>query len=245
MSRKKIVFLILLACISFFIALFVIDLFLWDVRLRKEADISNSKSNGKNPIASLTYDSSNGFFYSTTREGRTNNHGIVFSFNPATNALVKVADISNPNSDGKEPWASLTYDSSNDLFYGTTTEGGTYDYGTIFSFNPTTNALVKVANIYNFNSNGTRPNAGLTYNSTNGLFYGVTETGGNDDKGTIFSFNPTTNDLVMVADISNYKSNGTYSEDSLIYNSSNGLFYGTTSGSGTNNKGTVFSFAPR
>ena len=243
MSRKKIVFLILLACISFFIALFVIDLFLWDVRLRKEADILNPpSSDGSSPNASLSYHSSNSFFYGTTGEGGTNDKGTIFSFNFSTKNLVKLADISNPNSDGKDPIASLTYNSSNGLFYGVTETGGNDDKGIVFSFNPTTNALKKVADISNSNSDGKKPWASLTYDGNNDRFYGTTTQGGTNNHGIIFSFNPATNALVKVADISNSNSNRIFAATDLTYY--NKLFYGTTENGGVNGKGTVFSFNP-
>ena len=208
------------------------------------AEIDNPNSDGRNPDGSLVYNSSNGLFYGTTEQGGHSNHGIVFSFNPITNTLAKVADISNPNSDGNHSWASLTYNSKNGLFYGTTESGGAKNNGTVFSFNPTSKTLVKVADISNSNIDGCgcHPRSALTYHSKNGLFYGTTESCGNSGYGTIFSFNPTTNVIEKVANISD--SGGIAPLASLTFDKTRGLFYGTTDSGGTNYHGVVFSFNP-
>ena len=96
-------------------------------------DLANFNfTNRADPNGSLTL-GSNGLFYGTTLNGGTNLEGIIFSFNPATNALTDVANFNFTN--GASPTGSLTL-GSNGLFYGTTTFGGTNGDGTIFSFDP-------------------------------------------------------------------------------------------------------------
>jgi uncharacterized repeat protein (TIGR03803 family) len=76
---------------------------------------------------------------------------------------------------------------------------------------------------------------------TDGLFYGTTVNGGSSDRGTIFSFNPTSNVLSSLASFNG--SNGSFPGASLTLGN-NGLFYGTTEGGGSSGVGTIFSFNP-
>jgi uncharacterized repeat protein (TIGR03803 family) len=191
-------------------------------------------SNGSFSEASLTL-GNNGLFYGTTYSGGSSNRGTIFSFNPTGNVLSSLASFNGPN--GRFPRASLTL-GNNGLFYGITNSGGSSDYGTIFSFNPTSNVLSPLAN-FDF-SNGVYPLAGLTL-GTDGLFYGTTQSGGIFDRGTIFSFNPTSNVLSPLASFNG--SNGSLSRASLTLDP-NGLFYGTTYSGGSSNRGTIFSFNP-
>jgi uncharacterized repeat protein (TIGR03803 family) len=192
-------------------------------------------SNGRSPLASLTL-GNNGLFYGTTPIGGRFDQGTIFSFNPTSNVLSSLASFNGSN--GTVPRASLTL-GNNGLFYGTTQSGGSFDRGTIFSFNPSGNVLSSLAS---FNvSNGFGPRASLTLGN-NGLFYGTTINGGiSAGNGTIFSFNPTGNVLSSLASFNG--SNGRSPEASLTLGT-DGLFYGTTTSGGSSEEGTIFSFNP-
>ena len=138
--------------------------------------------------------------------------------------------------DNFNPSGSLTY--YNGLFYGTTTGGGVNNNGTIFSVSPTKSTITNLAS---FNgTNGAGPQGSLTYNSTTGLFYGTTSSGGDDNgDGTIFSVSPS-GSLSNLASFDG--SNGANPSESLTYNSTSRLFYGTTSSGGAYAHGTIFSF---
>jgi uncharacterized repeat protein (TIGR03803 family) len=113
----------------------------------------------------------------------------------------------------------------NDIFYGTTTIGGAYDAGTVFSINPDGS---NYNTLYSFGANttdGQRPTASLI--NVNGVLFGTTTNGGANGAGTLFSINP---------DGSHY---------SLLYANVNGVLYGTTFFGGANsNAGTLFSINP-
>jgi uncharacterized repeat protein (TIGR03803 family) len=163
------------------------------------------------------------------------NNGTIFSFNPTGNVLSSLASFNGSN--GAVLRASLTL-GTDGLFYGTTSFGGSSGNGTIFSFNPTSNVLSSLAS---FNSsNGSRPVASLTL-GTDGLFYGTTIFGGSSNGGTIFSFNPTGNVISSLASFDG--SNGSNPNASLTLGAG-GLFYGTTTSSGSSGGGTIFSFNP-
>ena len=199
-------------------------------------DLANfNGTNGADPRGSLTL-GSNGLFYGTTTFGGTNGDGTIFSFNPATNTLTDLANFDRTN--GADPNGSLTL-GSNGLFYGTTVNGGTTNFGgTIFSFNPINNALTGLADFNSINS--LVPTGSLTL-SSNGLFYGTTLDGGTNLEGTIFSFDPATGALT---DLANFNFNNGGGPDGGLTLGSNGLFYGTTSGGGSKAQGIIFSFDP-
>ena len=134
--------------------------------------------NGARSEASLTL-GSDGLFYGTASGGGSLGgdfgRGTIFSFDPTSNALTKLAEFDDSN--GALPSASLTL-SPDGLFYGTTSGGGSFGSGTIFSFNPTSNVLTNLASFDG--ANGASPVASLTLDF-NGVFYGTTYTGNNID----------------------------------------------------------------
>ena len=131
-----------------------------------------------------------GLFYGTTQVGGSSGSGTIFSFNPSGNVLTSLASFDGNN--GGLPQGSLTL-APDGLFYGTTvlggssTSGGSFGLGTIFSFNPSGNVLTSLVSFDG--NNGHAPQGSLTL-APDGLFYGTTVFGGSSDLGTIFSFNP-------------------------------------------------------
>jgi uncharacterized repeat protein (TIGR03803 family) len=121
--------------------------------------------------------------------------------------------------------------------YGTTVGGGTADFGTVYTINPSTGAE-KV--LYSFQSNGTdgsNPEAGLI--DVNGTLYGTTLYGGASGGGIVFSINPSTGAESV---LHTFQDNGTDGIDpyaGLI--AINGTLYGTTLSGGAFGAGTVFS----
>jgi uncharacterized repeat protein (TIGR03803 family) len=70
--------------------------------------------------------------------------------------------------------------------YGTTSNGGSHGYGTIFEVTP----LGTYTDLLEFDyTNGAGPSAGLTL-ASDGNFYGTTFGGGTSDDGTVFRFTP-------------------------------------------------------
>jgi uncharacterized repeat protein (TIGR03803 family) len=88
-----------------------------------------STNDGWYPQAPLVQ-GSDGNFYGTTENGGTNNAGIVFRISPSGTYTIVYSFVGSPN-DGRLPDAGLVQ-GSDGSFYGTTTEGGTNNYGTVF-----------------------------------------------------------------------------------------------------------------
>jgi uncharacterized repeat protein (TIGR03803 family) len=107
---------------------------------------------------------------------------------------------------------------------------------------------VVLATLYSFNINnvGCAPLGGL-YQATNGVFYGVASEGGAGGVGTVFQME--TNGAVSLLvgfpiEVNNYPPNGSQPCAALI-KGTNGDLYGTATGGGSNNNGTVFQIAER
>jgi uncharacterized repeat protein (TIGR03803 family) len=84
--------------------------------------------------------------------------------------------------DGWYPYAALVQGSDQN-FYGTTTEGGANNDGTVFKITSTGT----LTTLHSFNTtDGAAPYAGLIQ-ASNRTFYGTTASGGANNDGTVFS----------------------------------------------------------
>ena len=191
----------------------------------------SNPSGGKNPAAQLLAES-NGILYGTTQKGG-NGYGTIFSFN--SNSGVESTLFAFNENNGQNPQEAGSLIEYDGLLYGTTSIGGTNSSGVIFSFNLNSN-LESVH--YSFNNSGGdaySPNAGLT--EFNGLLYGTTAKGGENDSGAVFSFDPS-NDTESVV----FSFDGTNGSSILAgLTVFNGKLYGLANQGGTYGMGVVFS----
>ena len=183
---------------------------------------------------------SDGYFYGTTYQGGTygsgyNGSGTVFKIS-TTGALTSLYSFTGGD-DGGNPYAGLVQ-GSDGYFYGTTYQGGTNNWGTVFKIS-TNGALT---NLYSFTggNDGANPEAGLVQGS-DGNFYGTTDAGGThgsgyDGYGTVFKIS-TNGALTSMYSFTGGDDGG--SPNGLVQGS-DGYFYGTTYSGGTSNSGTVF-----
>ncbi len=195
----------------------------------------------------LTYYSVNGKFYGTTPAGGANGNGTIFEFDPQNNANPETVLYSFPNSPvhGKAPYGAPVYDPANGLFYGTTSGGGADSAGTVYNFNPVTNNVTTLYSFTNTAGDGANPTVTIAYDSANGMFYGTTQHGGTNGNGTIFEFNPVTNEETPLYSFGSASSGdpvGPYL--SPVYDPANETFYVTSTGGGADGKGTIFEFIP-
>jgi uncharacterized repeat protein (TIGR03803 family) len=140
---------------------------------------------GAYPIGPLVQNA-NGDFYSTTQDGGTYGQGTVYQL---TTGLVETPLYSfGANSTaGEYPAAGLLL-ANDGNYYGATAEGGTWDDGTLFNINTSGT----YDQLYSFNNS-----ANLMQMSplsppvqyTNGELYGVSQFGGTDNLGIVYSLN--------------------------------------------------------
>ena len=194
-------------------------------------------SDGLEPEAPLVY--SGNALYGTTYEGGGKGVGTVFrmTLSGKETVLHSFSGVAEAK-DGGYPTASLL--TENGEFYGTTTGGGTYGGGTVFSI--TSSGVETVLHSFGEGTDGKTPAAGLV--AVDALLYGTTAAGGAYGYGTLFSIDSSgaENELHSFG----YGSDGKVPMAPLTY--VNGGLYGTTefggSGSGscpsTCPPGTVF-----
>src|SRR5450432_3600239 len=69
--------------------------------------------------------------------------------------------------------------------------------------------------------------------------YGLTNSGGNENEGTIIKYNPGTNNVTVLKGFTGSERNPRYS---TFIQASNGKLYGMTSDGGISNEGVIFSY---
>jgi uncharacterized repeat protein (TIGR03803 family) len=189
-------------------------------------------THGANPLGSLL-EASDGKLYGMASLGGANNYGVLFSFNIATSSVTTLFDFDNTN--GANPPGSLMQANDGKL-YGMVQRGGSSNHGIIFSFDITSASFLKVKDFDN--TNGAFP-AGDLIQASDGILYGVTDFGGMNDLGVIFSFLPSTSTYNKLVDFNN--ATGGNPTGSLLQ-ANDGNFYGLASNGGANGAGAIFSY---
>ena len=192
-------------------------------------------SDGEYPSAGLVQ-GSDGNFYGTTSgtAGPSIDGGTVFRISPSgteTTLYALCGQIIYDCPNGMNPEGGLVQ-GSDGSFYGTTKNGGTNSYGTVFKIT----AVGTLTTLYTF-SDGEDPTAGLLQGS-DGSFYGTTPYGGTNGSGNVFRISPSGTYTSL------YSFGGYYGDGNTPYavlvQGSDGDFYGTTLYGGTNGIGNVF-----
>ena len=187
---------------------------------------------GKNPGSNLIERGGN--FYGTTFSGGANNYGTVFKLTPTGKETVLYSFCSQPNcTDGENPSSGVIADKDGNL-YGTTIYGGAW--GTLFKVTPTGEENV-LFSFGTYSGDGAWPVGGVIMDKE-GNFYGTTSLGGANDSGTVYKITPTGEESILYSFYS-YPGDGSSPQAGVIMDNKGNL-YGTTSGSGANNNGTVF-----
>ena len=114
--------------------------------------------------------------------------GLVFELSPGTGGWTYTELFAFHGVDGGNPGGALTLDSAGNL-YGTTSQGGTFNWGTAYKLTPTTGGWqYKVIHFFANGTDGKRPNSALTMDA-DGNLYGVADGGLNND-GVVFKLTP-------------------------------------------------------
>ena len=204
------------------------------------ADAYSKKIDFDSTNGSYTYSglvqTSNGKLYGMTANGGATNYGLIFQYDPATNTYVKEIDFQTDN--GSHPTGGLVQTSNGKLYGMTYDGGGAGNLGCIFQYDLATNTTIK--KITFFGSNGSNPKGSLVQ-ASNGKLYGMTTTGGANDLGVLFQYDPVTGTYIKKIDFNS--TIGSTPFGSLLQ-ASDGKLYGMTSGGGTYNAGVLFQYNP-
>ncbi len=216
---------------------------------------SFSGTDGQGPQADLVMDASgnlygttaNGGFIGASGNGGGTANGTVFRITPNSAqppAYTQSVLYSFTDLDGAHPYAGLILDASGNL-YGTTTNGGTNNQGTVFKISA--NGTESVLHSFGDSTDGRVPIASVIIDA-NGNLYGTTNLGGDYGYGTVFKLSPDNTQPSGYAESVLYSfggngADGQYPQAKLIMDA-NGNLYGTTYLGGTNSNGTVFKLSP-
>jgi len=150
-------------------------------RLFDFSDDLSHEVNGSFPFGSFIQ-ASDQKLYGLTSLGGNDNDGVVFSFDPVSQTYTRLFDFNGVN--GSNPYGSLIQ-ARDGKFYGMTWGGGNSGAGVIFSYDPASSSYTK---LYDFDfTNGSHPYGDLMQ-ASDGKLYGMTNSGGSNDLGVIFSF---------------------------------------------------------
>ena len=143
--------------------------------------------------------------------------------------------------DGSNPRSSLTSYGGN--FYGTTSKGGAYGYGSIFELSSNGSGGWNETVLYSFTggTDGASPlESNLIFDSA-GNMYGTASSGGANGDGVAFELSPGPNwtETVLYSFAGATAGDGAGPGTGLIMDSAGNL-YGTTNSGGSGNNGTVF-----
>jgi uncharacterized repeat protein (TIGR03803 family) len=157
--------------------------------------------------------------------------GAVFQFFTSPSDGYYLYDFAGQPFDGSAPMGGLATDGFGD-FFGTTTQGGFSQRGTIYEISGGTEFVLA-----NFNGrDGDDPEGGLIVDPVGNL-YGTTSNGGSNDCGTVFAFSAG-DTLVQLYNFGNYKTDGIAPASSLVFEK--GILYGVTTEGGEYGWGAIF-----
>lgn len=204
------------------------------------------KGDGANPQASLVADS-DGNLYGTTNLGGKNNNGTVFKLvRPKAEGKAWTEDVVysfGTGNDGTDPVAGVSFDAEGNL-YGTTSDGGTDGYGTVFQLKPSKSGWTeKILHSFEMQGDGGVPYAGIVVDGEK-LFGAATDggQGGSSGGGTVFELTSEKGkwNFSVIYQLPGWGISGSY-RNLLV---ASGKIYATTHCDGANDSGTVYELTP-
>lgn len=206
---------------------------------------NTAATDGNSPLGALILPT-NGMLYGTMYQNGSNSAGTIFRINTNGGGFQVLHSFPATTSDGKNPVGSLVQGGDGAL-YGTTYNGGTNNFGTVYKINLDGSGYTV---LYSFTNapDGQNPAAGLTL-GIDGSLYGTTEKGGANGggvgtDGTIFKINLDGSGYRKLYDFGALAFDGVAPDAGMVRGpASDGtvVFYGTASKNlGTSTYGTVF-----
>jgi uncharacterized repeat protein (TIGR03803 family) len=195
-------------------------------------------TDGGTPKGSLIQGTDGNLYGMTSILGSSTNGGIVLH---GTGTIFKVSFTGaffvltrfNGGIDGNAPLETLLQSPIDNAYYGTTSTGGAFDYGTVFKL---CGGAYTVLHSFNRTPDGATPKGSLIM-GTDSNFYGMTSDGGVHGVGTIFKITPNGNYSVLRH--LTFNTDGQNPEGSLVLGV-DGYLYGMTASGGSARNGTIF-----
>lgn len=203
---------------------------------------TGSGGDGANPSAGVVIDK-RGVLYGTTEFGGTSNAGTVFSLTPPASPGGRWTEevlVTFAGGNGANPLAGVVIGKGG-VLYGTTNNGGTSGYGTVFSLTPPASQGPWAETVLHEFAGGSvgdgaNPGAGVVIGS-DGVLYATTRSGGTSGYGTVFSLTPPASQGSAWTETTLYSFAGSPSDGATplagVVIGSGGVLYGTTVNGGT------------
>jgi uncharacterized repeat protein (TIGR03803 family) len=173
--------------------------------------------------------------YGTTFNGGPNNLGTVYTIQTNGLNFTLLHVFPTGSGDGTFPCSPLVL--VNSTLYGTTTQGGADNLGTVFVMNTDGTGYARLHEFVTGPTDGHLPFAGLTLAGSS--LYGVTAQGGNtNNAGTVFKIDLNGNNYVLLHQFTGIQGDGFNPENTLTLLDS--TLYGVTNQGGTAGTGTIF-----
>ena len=147
---------------------------------------SFSGTEGRNPIYGTLVLDSSGNIYGTCEAGGANSGGTVWQYNSVSG--ITVLHSFNSNTDGRIPYAGVTFDSNGNMYGTCFSNGPNSGAGTAWEYD--LSGTFRVVNTFTSAANGASPQAGVKFDSSGNL-YGLCSTGGANSYGTLWKLNLT------------------------------------------------------
>jgi uncharacterized repeat protein (TIGR03803 family) len=163
--------------------------------------------------------------------------GVIFHFNPTNVTATYTLDhVFTGNPDGENPRHDAMTPFNGQLF-GTTLQGGTNGTGIIFSVAQNGSGYAILANLAKSTGDESHSCFVVVNCMGNNLLYGMTESGGDNDGGVIFSFDPSTSNYQPVYSFA--KPTGHEPHGRLTLDPNGTTLYGMTRKGGSSGFGVV------
>lgn len=169
--------------------------------------------------------------------------GVVFKLTPSGDQWFETTLYSfKGGTDGWGPGSRVVFDAAGNLF-GTTPNGGSHSFGTIFKLTRTANGTWRERIIHNFTGgkDGATGSLGDLIFDAAGNIYGIAEQGGANGFGTVYKLSPSPTGGWILTTLYAFKGmpDAAFPFGGLIFDAAGNL-YGTTFFGGTAGMGTVF-----
>ena len=190
-------------------------------------------NDGSRPEGSLIL--SGDTMYGMTILGGSNGGGVIFSIGTDGTGMTLLHELPDSTDDGKFPLGSLIL--SGNTMYGMTFWGGDDNVGIIFSINTDGTDMTILHEFAGGADDGATPRGDLILSGS--TLYGMTEKGGDDDDGVIFSIGTDGSGMTILHEFAGGADDGDTPYGSLVLSGS--TMYGMTILGGSNASGVIFS----
>lgn len=193
-------------------------------------------NNGYQPWSTALIQATDGKLYGMTFSGGLNSAGVIFRTEPWSGITITNLFDFTFSTSGARPMGSLMQASDGKL-YGMASSGAANVLGSLFQFDIPSSTFTKKID-FDGTAKGGSPKGSLIQ-ASDGMLYGMTQTGGAYNGGTLFKYNPVTSAFTKVHDFAT--ADGKNPQGSLMQ-ASNGKLYGLTTSGGANNDGVLFEY---